>query len=47
MQAFWHVTVTVDGTGQNIPITGDVYRSDPTGKTITLHQAHAILVPNR
>ena len=47
VQAFWHVTVTVDGTGQNIPITGDVYRTDPTGKTITLHQARAILVPNR
>ena len=47
VQAFWHVTVTVDGTGENIPITGDVYRSDPTGKTITLHRAHAVLVPNR
>ena len=47
VQAFWHVTVTVDGTGQDIPITGDVFRSDPTGKTITLHQARAILVPNR
>ncbi len=47
VQAFWHVTVTVDGTGENIPIAGDVYRSDPTGKDITLHRAHAILVPNR
>ena len=47
VQAFWHVTVTVDGTGQKIPVNGDVYRSDPTGKTITLHQARAVLVPNR
>ena len=47
VQAFWHVAVTVDDTGQDIPINGDVYRSDPTGKTITVHQAHAILVPNR
>ncbi len=47
VQAFWHVTVTVDGTGEKIPIVGDVYRSDPTGKDITVHRAHAILVPNR
>ena len=47
VQAFWHVTVTVDGTGQTIPVAADVYRADPTGKTITLHRARVILVPNR
>lgn len=47
VQAFWKVQVTVDGTGQNIPVAGDVYRTDPLGKTITVRRARVVLVPAR
>lgn len=44
--ASWTATVTLDGTPTQIPVTGGVTRPDPTGRTITLHQAHTILVTN-
>ena len=47
VQAFWTVKVTVDGTGENIPIAGDVYRTDPIGKSIAVRQARVVLVPTR
>jgi hypothetical protein len=45
-QAHWSGTFTLDTNTDNIPIPGDIYRTDNTGTHITIHQAHAILIPN-
>ena len=45
VEAFWDVTVTLDGVGTDVPVTGDgIFRTDTAGKTITLHTARAVLV---
>jgi hypothetical protein len=41
------VAVTVVGTGEPIATDGGAFRIDTAGKTITVHQARAILVGNR
>ena len=48
VEAFWTVTVTLDGVGTPVPVTGGgIFRTDTAGKTITLHTARAVLVGNR
>ena len=45
VEAFWDVTVTLDGVGTAVPVTGGgIFRTDTAGKTITLHTARAVLV---
>ena len=48
VEAFWDVTVTLDGVGTAVPVTGGgIFRTDTAGKTITVHTARAVLVGNR
>jgi hypothetical protein len=44
VQAHWTGTFALDGDTRQIPIPGDIYRSDPVGRTITVHEARSVLV---
>jgi hypothetical protein len=44
-QTHWSATYTLDNHPQQIPIPGDIHQTDPTGHTITTHQAHSQLIP--
>ena len=48
VQARWDVKVTVDATGEPIPVTGGaVHRIDTAGKAIIVHRARVVLVGNQ
>jgi hypothetical protein len=42
-RAHWSGTYRLDGGTQDIPITGDVFRDDPTGRHLTVRSAAAVL----
>ncbi|MDQ1752848.1 MAG: hypothetical protein QOE71_3904 [Pseudonocardiales bacterium] len=44
VQAHWTGTFALDGGTRQIPIPGDIYRSDPLGRTITVYEARSVLV---
>jgi hypothetical protein len=43
-QTHWTGTYTLDRSTKQIPIPGDISTTDPTGRTITTHEVHAVLI---
>jgi hypothetical protein len=45
--ARWAATYALDGSAQQVPIPGELLTTDPTGRTVAVHEAHSVLVaPN-
>jgi hypothetical protein len=42
--ARWSATYALDGSAQQLPIPGELLTADPTGRTVTVHEAHSELV---